>query len=193
MSKQIQIWMILLLGILISMIGCQSPNQNRITLGGSFISPSFRTPNSAQHYELGNGHDLLSETARPRSQWEPTQYIAPFDGVAHQPHFIVSKPLKKRDLPRRYGKFPTVNDVLDNQSTSWMSNLMISIDELGRSFIGTPYIISIRLAHLNPTEPLISPYLTWKRSNYSSWSSGHPSEAKFEPIPLEDKQHDDTQ
>ncbi|MDF1808609.1 MAG: hypothetical protein P1U42_02845 [Phycisphaerales bacterium] len=191
--KLIQIWKFLILGILIPSTGCQSSNQSRLTLGGSYLSPSFCPQQNSEQSRASDSSELLSEIVTPRNQWEPTQYITPFDGVTHRSNFIVSAPLKKKDRPRRYGRYPTTEDVLTAQDTSWMNDLMISIDELGRSLIGTPYFITIRLLELKATDPVLSPIFPWKRSDYSSWSSGHPSEAPSEPNQIEDHQHDDTQ
>ena len=170
---------------------CSSPHNDRMTLGGSYLSPTLRPP--ADHTETPESQapNLLIAPLKPRSQWEPIQYIAPFDGVVHSPRLIISKPLEKTDPPRVYGRFPSSKDVLDAQSESWINNLLISIDDLGRTLIGTPYIAGLRLIGFSLDQPSLSPQAPYKRSQESDWSSGFPQEPDQSPTTPNGSETDD--
>ncbi len=168
--------------LLILLVGCTQPINSRPTLGGSYISPTFRpnttTPTALEH----PARHLLASTPKPRSAWTPTQYLSPMDGTVHSPMLRILAPLKRADPPRVYGRYPTPTDALDPQSTAWIEDLLITIDEYGRSLLGTPYAIGYFTLTGKLTEPLISPQ-SWKRTETANtWSSGYPTTA---PTPKE--------
>lgn len=162
-----------LIGMII-LSGCSQPLNDRLTLGGSYLSPTFQshvdsTTDSHDHQNL-----LFSEPPNPRSAWSPSQYITPMDGVVHSYELIIHPPLDRDDPPRVYGRYPTVADVLNIQSTSWIEDLLITIDELGRSFIGTPYAIGYTTLTGKANQPITSPRHPWKRRVAGGWSTGYP-------------------
>ena len=155
------------------LVGCTQPLNNRITLGGSYRSPSFRailtTPQSS---ETG----LLEFSPKPRAPWTPMQYIAPIDSVVHTPTLLLFALPKKSDTARTYGRFPTSSDAIELNSTSSSKDLLITLSELGRTFIGTPYAIGYLTITGHLTEPMESPARPWKRTQVAdNWSSGYPT------------------
>ncbi len=168
-----------LLGLL---VGCTQKLNDRPTLGGAYLSPTFRLNISTPTPLDRPSEDLFASTPKPRSGWAPTQYLAPVDGVVHWPMLRILAPLKRTDPPRVYGRYPTLADALNPQTTAWIEDLLMTIDEYGRSFLGTPYAIGYFTLTGKLTEPLISPQ-PWKRTETANtWSSGYPTAA---PAPKE--------
>ena len=157
--------------------GC-TPNLNdRPTLGGSYQSPSINPSGATvvQH----DAPSMMLDRHPDRSRWEPTQFVAHFDGVAHGQSLVLPPPLTTEMPPRMYGRFPSEGDVLDAQTRSWGDELMAWTQELGRSTIGSAYAIGylawnnlLGRASYSPT-----PY---KRSDQDQWSSGSPEGSQME-------------
>ncbi len=164
--------MLMLPGLL---VGCTEPLNDRPTLGGSYIPPTFRTSSTTPTVLEHPSQHLLSTTPKPRAAWTPTQYLAPMDGVVHSPILMVLAPIKHTDPPRVFGRYPTPTDALKLSATTWIEDLFITIDDYGRSFIGTPYAIGYFTFTGKLAEPLLSPQ-SWKRTETANtWSSGYPA------------------
>ncbi len=165
----------ILLGLL---VGCTQPLNSRPTLGGSYTSPTFR-PSPVPPAALDRpARHLLATTPKPRPAWTPTQYLAPMDGVVHSPMLRALTPIKRTTPPRVYGRYPTPTDALKPQTTTWIEDILITINEYGRSFLGTPYAIGYLTFNGKLTEPLVSPQ-PWKRTETANtWSSGYPASSQ---------------
>ncbi|MBL4698650.1 MAG: hypothetical protein JKX70_07440 [Phycisphaerales bacterium] len=153
--------------------GCTQPLNNRITLGGSYRSPSFRAVSTTQQ---STDTGLLDSTPKPRAHWAPTRYIAPIDSVVHTPTFQLFALPKKSDTARIYGRFPTPPDSIELNSANWSKDLLITLSELGRSIVGTPYAIGYLTITGQLNKPVASPARPWKRTQAkNNWSSGYPT------------------
>ena len=143
---------------LLVLTGCTQPINNRSTLGGVYRSPTFRHDTNA-HTDLQTpSQHLLASTPKPRVDWLLTQYISPMDSVVHSPILAFSLAVKKTDPPRIYGLFPTIYDALFIPQTTtnlWINDVLITCNELGRSFIGSPYAFGYLTATGNLTKPLV--------------------------------------
>lgn len=172
-------------------VGCTQPLNDRPTLGGSYISPTFREPSPYATSLDSPAEHLLANTPKPRSAWKPTQYIAPFDGVVHGHTFTLGASMGRFTYPRIYGLYPTTLTSLDPQPTPWIEQLWHACNELGRSTIGAD-ISFLYLTYTGQlTKPVTSPTLPWKRTNtHDTWSSGFPSHAQ-PPQHTEEDQADD--
>lgn len=168
MMKPLHITLLAMLAVVLS--GCTQPLNNRITLGGSYISPTFATQAPPQ---------LDDPISRPHNQWTPTRYISPMDGVVHTPTWSLTQFPKRTDPPRLYGRYPTVTDAAQRTTYSgmpWLNQILFSVDELGRSFIGTPYAVGYGIISGKITKPMLSPVENWKRTDQTQgWSTGYPS------------------
>jgi len=157
--------------------GCTQPLNNRITLGGSYISPTFTTQARSQTPSLPD-----AQASRPRNQWTPIRYISPMDGVVHSPTWALTRIPKRTDPSRLYGRYPTIDDAAlrtVHSNMPWINQTLFTIDELGRSFIGTPYAMGYLTVTGRLTKPMLSPTQNWKRTDQTQgWSTGYPS-----PIP----------
>jgi len=174
----LRILLMLMPMILVLLAGCTQPLNSRPTLGGSYISPTFRSIPSPPAALDRPAQHLLATTPKPKSAWTPTQYLAPMDGVVHSPMLRVFAPIKRTVSPRVYGRYPTPADALKPQTTTWIEDILIAINEYGRSFLGTPYAIGYLTFTGKLTAPLISPQ-PWKRTETANtWSSGHPTSSQ---------------
>ena len=165
---------LLLIGMLMG--GCTQPLNARSTLGGSYLSPTFRTSSTAHNPLESPAIFLLGTTPKPRSAWTPTQYLAPFDGVVHTPTMMALKAPKRTDLPRPYGRYPSADDVLSMQSSLWFDDVLFTFSELGRSVFGTPYAAGYFTYAGYLSKQITSPRTPWKRTRADGWSSGFPSQ-----------------
>lgn len=158
-----------------ALTGCTQTLNDRPSLGGSYISPSFLAQPDLDDEPRSQTNLLLSSSPRIRSAWTPTQYINPLDGVVHAQELVIHAPLNHDDAPRVYGRFPSTDDVLSLKGTPWIDDLFITIDELGRSFIGTPYAVGYLSFTGQLGSPVSSPRQPWKRTRSGGWSSGYPA------------------
>jgi hypothetical protein len=166
----------ILLFCITSVCGCASGLNDRLAIGGSYVSPTFRSDGISGIKTSSQSQHIFSSHASPRAMWTPTQYIAPMDSVVHSNEFTLHAPLKRDAPPRVYGRYPSASDTLTMQATSWMDDLLITIDELGRSFIGTPYAVGFLTVTGQMNKLVLSPRQPWKRTTATSWSSGYPSQ-----------------
>ncbi len=173
---------VLRLMLLAALAGCSQTLNDRLTLGGAQLPPTFDGP--VPGARTGPAV-LFGADPRPRSAWTPTTYIAAFDGVVHGHTFVLRAPLEKVSTPREYGRFPTRRDALALQSSGWFEDLMMTIDELGRSFIGTPYAIGYWVWVGEIDEPTLSPS-PYKRTAGVGWASGYPAPPADEHKPRGD-------
>ena len=153
--------------------GCIRDQNARLSFGGMRISPSFQSAPTLKVHKYG-GEQLFDSVQPPRVDWRPIQYISPFDGVVHGHELRVYPRLEKNDPSRVYGRFPTNQSALDSQSTGPLEDAFISIDELGRSMVGTPYAIGYLAFTSELFKPNQSPRIPWKRTKFQRWSSGYP-------------------
>ena len=167
--------------------GCTQPLNDRPTLGGSYVSPTFRKKSQPAIPLDSPTEHLLANTPKPRSAWTPTQYIAPFDGVVHGHTFTLRAPMGQFTYPRIYGLYPTTLTSLDPQSTPWIKQLWHSCNELGRSFLGSDFSVLSLTFTGQLTKPVTSPTLPWKRTDtHDAWSSGFPVSPNSTQNPNED-------
>lgn len=157
--------------LLLAMTGCSQALNDRITLGGSNLPPVF---DESTHGARTGAPVLFGEGPTPRSAWTPTIYIAPFDGVVHGHDLILRARLDKFSAPREYGRYPTRRDALALQSSGWLDDLMMTLDELGRSFVGTPYALVYWTWAGELCRPEQSPF-PYKRTAQVGWASGFPA------------------
>lgn len=178
----------LTVSLLPEMVGCTQPINDRLTIGGTYLPPTF-----AQHPEPKSSPDerpvlLFDHPTRSHDQWTPVQYLSPMDGVAHGHTFALSPLIKHTDPDRIYGRYPTPQSVLayhPDTLGSWINEVFFWCDELGRSFIGTPYAIGYLTISGHLDEPILSPIQNWKRTNQiQEWSTGYPT-PKEHTIPEE--------
>lgn len=172
---------VLLLPMIFLLSGCIRDQNARLSFGNALVSPSFvNAPNSKKH-ALGGSH-LFDAVQSPRLDWQPVRYLSPFDGVVQSHELRIYPRQKKNDPARNYGRFPTFQSALDPQSTSGLGNVLMTIDEFGRSFIGTPYAIAYLSITGDLYTPMQSPRIPWKRTKFQRWSSGYPiSSIKIDP------------
>jgi hypothetical protein len=175
----------ILIFAILTLAGCTQPTNDRLSLGGLYITPTFQTPKPEN---TPNTPQLFAATPKPRTAWESTIYTSPYDGVAHSRLMRTLPPLKRDDTPRSYGRFPTTDDALSEQSNSSTQDLTFAIQEMGRTFIGTPFALGYFLTTGQLTTPSIAPDRSWKRTRQDGWSSGHPNSA---PTPTPEEPHDD--
>jgi len=168
--------LLLLLFTLPLLSGCAQPLNNRPTLGGSFLPPTFK-PAPPPSIPLDRpAQALFADPPRSRLDWTPRQYISPMDAVVHTPLLQIFEPIRKADPARVYGRYPTPNDALDFQSTKWHKDLALTIDEYGRSLLGLPYALGYFTITGQLNTPIGSPMRPWKRTNtQNTWSSGYPT------------------
>jgi len=166
-----------ILGALIglSLSGCVEPTNERLTLGGSYISPTLdlRDQEPLRLPEPSDSVDLLLGQVPPRTGWSGTSYIAPFDATVHRQPLIISARLSNTLPPRAYGRFPTRMDVLDTQSSGWMDQFMMCLGDYGRSCVGSPYAMFMLVHDGRLNEPDVSPS-PYKRRPRVEWASGTP-------------------
>ncbi len=172
-------YIVLFLIALIKLTGCTQPLNDRLTLGGSYLSPTLGK-HSDNHTSLETpSQSLLASTPKPRADWTPTQYISPMDSVAHSQTFLIFVPPKKTDRPRIYGRFPTRRDALKSHSSPTIvriNDTLITFYELGRSLIGAPYALGYLTITGKLTEPVASPSQSYKRTETANtWSTGFPT------------------
>ncbi len=181
---------LLLLCMCLGLSACTHPLNDRLTLGGSHTPPTLsQAPTTSP--PPANASELFASPPIPRSSWTPTQYIAPLDGVVHSWALSLSPPYKNTAPPRILGLYPTANDALtwyapihQTQSASvppaliWINDAINTLNDLGRSFIGTPYALGYLAVTNQLTEPTTSPARVWKRTETKDqWSSGFPTPA----------------
>lgn len=176
---------IFLLFTLFALIGCTQPLNDRITLGGNSTPPTFRDMQSSTR--TNQPTQLLGSISKPRTTWKTTRYIAPLDGVVHVYELVIPSTPGRTASPRIYGRFPTVNDVLNPQATPWLGDVLLAFAQFGRSFIGTPYAFVYMTVTGNLAKPGFSPHEIWKRTSSTTWSTGYPSAA---PTAQENPPHD---
>jgi len=155
--------------------GCTQPLNDRLTLGGNFITPTFRASNISDptNPEI-SAPTLLAATPKPRDAWTPIQYISPYDGVVHSPLLRVRPPHKHLDTPRNYGLYPTIHDASYSQSLTYEKDLSEPLKALGRTVVGTPYALTQFILSGELTAPSDAPFRVWKRAKPSRWSTGNP-------------------
>lgn len=177
-------WLLLcLLFAMLAISGCTQPMNDRITLGGSYLSPSL-APDSMR--EPPKSASLFEARVTPdRSRWRVIQFIVPFDGAVHTETLRVEPPLLPSSTARFYGRYPSGSDVLDPQSHSWVQDLGFTCSELGRSLLGSPFLIGYMAWHGDLTRPSLSPK-PYKRTQQNDWSSGSPAT----PAEIGDQSHD---
>lgn len=155
--------------------GCAQVLNERVTLGGMHLSPSLDS--SASAVPLGGERLLNAPVMGDRSRWGVTQFIVVFDGVVHAPILRIEPPLRAQSSGRFYGRYPETIEVLDPQARSWGEDLRFTLDELGRSLIGTPFAVGYLGWHGELGEPSLSPR-PYKRTDQDGWSSGFPAPIK---------------
>lgn len=154
------------------MLGCTYEKNDRLTLGGAYESPAIFGPGSTRP-TASDRSGLLEKSITPRSVWEPTPFVAHFDGVVHG-HLLRVFPGLPPDAPSRaYGRFPSDSDVLDPQERGHTLDLKYTVREYGRSLIGSDYSFFYLLTRGELFEDMLSPF-PYKRSRASAWSSGYP-------------------
>ncbi len=170
--------------------GCTQSLNDRMTLGGTYHSPTFVDHSLSIHEQQSNGLNTLAMTgSTDRSHWVPAQYVSPMDGVVHSRLWRVLHPVSKKDPPRTYGRFPLATDVLNSQSTKSLNDTLNTIDDIGRSIIGTPYALGYMTVTGSIGRPSISPVSPWKRTNSTNtWSSGFPASTKEHNDPSLEKE-----
>lgn len=178
-------FMILIFITMLVLSGCTQPLNDRITLGGQFTPPTFQDIHPTP--TINHNPQLLNSVSRPRTSWKTTQYIAPLDGVVHTFEMVIPSTPNRRASPRIYGRFPTINDALDPQTTPWVGDVFYAFIQFGRSFIGTPYAIAYMTITGDINEPVFSPHENWKRTASNTWSTGFPAAT---PAPQEDTPHE---
>tara|TARA_R110002072_G_scaffold42064_21_gene119076 strand:+ start:396293 stop:396877 length:585 start_codon:yes stop_codon:yes gene_type:complete len=170
---------------------CTHPLNARLTLGGAHTPPTFVQSKPTTPPPPATGRDLFATTTPPRSNWTPTQYIAPLDAVVHSWALTLLPPVNKKAPPRILGLYPTANDALawyqpirQTQTAAippaliWINDAINTLNDLGRSFIGTPYAFGYLVATNQLAEPTTSPARVWKRTEtQDQWSSGFPTPA----------------
>lgn len=151
--------------------GCTQPLNDRPTLGGLYTSPTLRLGATPQ---IRRFDPLLGEALiMDRSRWGVTQFIVPYDGVVHAQTLRIEPPLRHSNTARVYGRYPSVISALDPQSRSWGQDLRFAVSELGRSVIGTPFLIVYFGWNGELIRPSVSPS-PYKRTRQDDWSSGSP-------------------
>lgn len=180
----------LILLLLVALTGCTQGLNDRPTLGGSYLSPTFRQ-HTDNHTAIKNpAQHLLTTTSKPRAEWTPTQYISPMDSVVHLPTLTLYQLPKKTDLPRIYGRYPTTNSALYMQKSApiaWINDALITFYDLGRSFIGAPYALGYLAVTGKLTDPVESPAQSYKRTETANtWSSGFPTQQETTEEPADE-------
>lgn len=193
MAIRRSITLVLLSILLIGMVGCTQPLNDRITLGGSYLSPTFRSQNSAQ--EDSFPPQLFESTPSSRNGWSPTRYISPVDEVVHAPVYRIMVSPSKKAYPRIYGRFPTPRNALIYHAPPlkvWVTDSFNTIFEIGRSVIGTPFAIGSYALSGHLGEPGVSPIKSYKRTNTSNnWSSGFPTPSEQIEQPTDEELSDE--
>ena len=157
--------------------GCTQPLNDRLTIGGRFVSPSLNTAISGQ--TQSTAPVLFSETVPERSGWRSTTFVVPFDGVVHGQTLVLLPPLRPDAPARAYGRFPTRIDALDPQRRGWAGDFFESGRELGRSLVGTLYAVGYLVWNGELERPALSP-TPYKRTRQDEWSSGQPARSASE-------------
>ncbi|MAO21725.1 MAG: hypothetical protein CMJ35_10950 [Phycisphaerae bacterium] len=173
----LRVSILLCLGSL-AMVGCAQRLNDRLTLGGQFVSPSLDL-RRAQGIEP-RPPALFSEPVRERSGWRPTPFVVQLDGVVHGHRLALTPPLRANAPAREYGRYPSPSDVLDPQRRSWSSDLFETGRELGRSLIGGVYAVGYLTWTGQLHRPTASP-MAYKRTRQDEWSSGQPAQPTPEP------------
>lgn len=169
---------------LLSLSGCTQPFNERLELGGRFVSPSLRTQQPAGIDPVPPA--LFGQPPQAdREQWQPTQFVVHFDGVVHGQTLRIGRPLRANDPPRVYGRYPTRADALDPQSNGWFDDLKLGVSETGRSVIGGPFALIYLAVNGDLNHPALSPG-SYKRSRQDDWSSGRPAS-----VHISEHSHDD--
>ena len=180
----------LLLCLCLGLSACTHPLNDRLTLGGTHTPPTLANTTTTPPPQA-NASALFASPPTPRSSWTPTQYIAPLDGVVHSWTLTLSPPINKKAPPRILGLYPTANDALawyqpirQTQTNAippaliWINDAINTLNDLGRSFIGTPYALGYLAVTNQLSEPTTSPARVWKRTETKDqWSSGFPTPA----------------
>lgn len=161
-----------LLFAMLAIGGCTQPLNDRLTLGGTQLSPTLSLDRPVP--ESRSSGLFESRALADRTQWSTTQFVASYDGVVHGQSFRVEPPLRQDSSARFYGRHPTVEDVLDPQTRSWGQRLHFAIDDVGRSIVGTPFLLAYWGWHGELFGPSLSPR-PYKRSRQNDWSSGAPA------------------
>jgi hypothetical protein len=170
MPRLIQVFLVMLLAM--GPIGCTQPLNDRPTLGGQAISSAVMVPDPISvrpRAQLFAGQDPCD-----RTRWQPTQFVAEYDGVVHGSILRIAPPLRSSSEPREYGRYPSRWDVLDAQANSWFEDLMLTGTEIGRSVIGTPFAIGYLAWRGKLDTPTLSP-TPYKRTQQNDWSTGAPA------------------
>lgn len=153
--------------------GCTQPLNDRLALGGQFVSPSLRGQTTDGVDPVPP--DLFGQPPElERERWQPTQFVVHFDGVVHGQPLRIGRPLRANDPPRVYGRYPTRSDALDPQANGWFDDLRLGVSETGRSVIGGPFALIYLAVSGELAQPAVSPG-SYKRSRQDDWSSGRPA------------------
>jgi hypothetical protein len=175
-SKNLQLWACCVTSgsALVLCIGCTHELNDRMTLGGAMRTATFQSLAIESPQTTHLADSFLMDPHTPRSSWEPHQLVSPMDGVVHSHHFILTTPLNKIDAPRIYGRFPTPSDALQMQSPTWFQDILLSLNGYGRTIVGSDTAFFYLLFTNQLFEPTTSPSQSWKRTNFTAWSSGFP-------------------
>lgn len=158
--------------------GCVYEKNDRLTIGGTYRSPTLFDPVSIKGITNGDP-TLFRGIGRDRASWSPTPFVAHFDGVVHG-HMLRVFPATRPEAPARaYGRYPTISDALDPQSIGYTPDLWYTIREYGRSSIGSDYSFLYLLTRGELFEDMMSPF-PYKRTQDSGWSSGQPATEPLE-------------
>jgi hypothetical protein len=159
--------------LLLMQTGCSRLHNERLTLGGSYHPPTIHA-DSFSTTKPAVAHSLFSESPIDRAAWDAITFVAPYDGTAHHLTMRVMPPLRKDDQPRIYGRYPSIEDSLDPQSHSWAKDGWSTLEELGRSTIGSVFAIGYLVWEGELGKPRTSP-IPYKRARQDDWSSGLPA------------------
>lgn len=149
------------------MCSCAPEHANqRLVLGGRTTTASF----GGEHSVIG-----LDQRERDRADWSVLVVLAPTDGTITGRTLRSPNYLDREDPPRLYGRYPTVDDVLDPQDRGELSEWWWALDELGRS-VGELALMPYRvIVYAFKGSLTWSPERTWKRRPaQTDWSSGQP-------------------
>ncbi len=162
MHRFAPILLLSLLPVLLATPGCTQPANARLQLGVLQTTPTFQT----------HPAPTPSSSNAQRPHWDTTVFIAPIDGIAHNPTLRIYRYPRKDDHPRTYGLLPTPSTPLGHQTTPISRTIPDSLDELRISFHA---LIDPLLFFYELTSTPWSPRLVWKRTRQeSAWSSGAP-------------------